>query len=217
MEVRRMGAHRRSHRTLLFVLALLVAVVWPTAAARSAAAVSTDHFAWPLNGRTPAGDVAWHQANEGGSRDVDIQAVVGTEVGAAQSGVVTVASHGCADSGSWGCGHEFGNYVVVRHDRPGVSAPLYTLYGHLRSSLAVSVGQGVVVGQPLRVIALSGSTTGGHTHFAISACSESWGRRCSRTAGLRLCHLQDMSLFGSFPSTRKLVVVFSAQALSLRA
>jgi murein DD-endopeptidase MepM/ murein hydrolase activator NlpD len=142
--------------------------------ASPAAALNNNQFGWPATGHTDAGEIAWHQANENGAQAVDIQASVGTSVFAAQSGVVVTASTGCANSNSWGCGHGFGNYVVIRHDRTGVSNPLYTLYAHLNSGLSVSTGQGVSLGTKLGVIALSGSTTGGHTHFAIGTCATPW-------------------------------------------
>lgn len=153
--------------------------------ATSAAAVPNNQFGWPASGHTDAGEVAWHQSNEDGARAVDIQASVGTSVYAAQSGVVVTASKGCANSNSWGCGHGFGNYVVVRHDRSGVNNPLYTLYAHLNSNLSVSVNQSVSLGTQVGVIALSGSTTGGHTHFAIGTCATPWytGSNCTVWSG----------------------------------
>ncbi len=168
----------RLKRRLAPIVAAVVMIFGIPALALStaspAAAVNNNQFGWPATGHTDAGEIAWHQANERGAQAVDIQAPVGTSVYAAQSGVVVTASTGCANSNSWGCGHGFGNYVVIRHHRDGVANPLYTLYAHLNSNLSVSTGQGVSFGTKLGVIALSGSTTGGHTHFAIGTCATPW-------------------------------------------
>jgi murein DD-endopeptidase MepM/ murein hydrolase activator NlpD len=165
------GRLHRLHCTLA-AFAMLVSAAMVSLTATPAQAVNADQFAWPATGHTDANDVAWHRSNENGARAVDIQASTGTPVYAAQSGVVVMASAGCANSNSWGCGHGFGNYVIIRHDRPSVANPLYTLYGHLnRDNLSVSVNQFVSTGTRLGEIALSGTTTGGHTHFAIGTCS----------------------------------------------
>ena len=168
---------RTRHRTasILAVLSLVFGLcVGTTFTAVPAVAVNTNQFAWPATGHTDANDVAWHRSVENGARAVDIQATTGTDVEAAQSGKVVVASNSCANSGSSGCGGGFGNYVIVRHDRTGVSNPLYTLYAHLNSVLSVSVNASVSTGTKLGDIALSGSTTGAHVHFAIGTCQALW-------------------------------------------
>ena len=140
----------------------------------SASAGVNDQFVYPVSGSTPVEDVAWHQNHENGTRAIDIAASSGAEVAAAQSGVVSTTFTGCANSGSTGCGHGYGNHVVIRHDRPGVDSPLYTLYGHLNSIQSVGTGQHVTTGQKLGVVAMSGTTTGPHTHFAIGVCADQW-------------------------------------------
>ena len=157
---------------VLMTLGLAIAGLIVTAPTASAAA---DNFHWPVTGNIPSADVAWHRANENGARAVDIAAGLNSPVGAAQSGVVVTVSKACADSNSWGCGGGFGNYVIVRHDRVGVANPLYSLYAHLGStSIPVAVGSAVNTGTRLGSVALSGSTTGPHTHFAIATCGRPW-------------------------------------------
>jgi len=82
---------------------------------------------------------------------VDIACHQGSWVGAAASGVVTVAGEGGA----------IGNYIKIDHQNGYV-----TMYGHL-SAIYVHVGQKIKGGQ---LIARSGSTgrsTGPHLHFTI--------------------------------------------------
>jgi murein DD-endopeptidase MepM/ murein hydrolase activator NlpD len=147
-------------------------------------ALDNNQFSWPASGHTDAGDVAWHQANESGTRAVDIQASWGTAVKAAQSGVVEEVHNSCANSGSWDCDHGLGNYVVVRHDRAGVSSPLRTAYAHLNSAISVSVGTYVTTGDSLGTIAQSGSSEGPHVHFLISTCPGTmWGGTCTVWSG----------------------------------
>lgn len=158
------------------LFACVMALTSLTALASSpASAVASNQFAWPVNGSVPAGDIAWHRNAENGARAVDVAASVGSSVHAAQSGTVETVHTGCANSNSSGCGHGFGNYVVIRHNRAGVSNPLYTLYGHLdNSQMTVSTGSVVATGIKLGEIAMSGSTTGAHVHFAIGTCSTPW-------------------------------------------
>jgi len=172
-----MGSTHRTARTRRLVATALTAALLVLLApfgASSDAATAANRFAWPVSGSVPAGEIAWHRANENGARAVDIAAGIGVTVRAAQSGVVVTRSTGCADSNSRGCGGGFGNYVVVRHDRAGITKPLYTLYAHLAQASVIANGTKVDQGSPLGKIALSGTTTGAHTHFAIGTCKEVW-------------------------------------------
>jgi hypothetical protein len=144
------------------------------------AAAAANNFHWPVTGTVPAGDVAWHRSHENGARAVDIGTTLGATVGAAQTGTVYEKNNLCPDdgvaTGTTTCGHGFGNYVILRHDRAGVSQPLYTLYAHLAAA-SVTVTRGApitTIGAPLGKIAMSGHTEGPHTHFAIGTCPTPW-------------------------------------------
>src|SRR4051812_3641160 len=108
----------------MFVVLSLLGASLANLSTAAPAQAAADNFYWPASGHTDANDVAWHRAHENGARAVDIQAPLGTDVGAAQSGIIATVNKNCADSGSWGCGGGFGNYVIIRHDRPGVPNPL---------------------------------------------------------------------------------------------
>jgi len=83
---------------------------------------------------------------------IDIAAPRGTPVYAYTNGKVVTA----------GWGNMTGNYVVVDH-----GSGLRTKYLHL-SSISVSVGQTVTVGQKLGGVGTTGYSTGNHLHFEVT-------------------------------------------------
>ncbi len=89
----------------------------------------------------------------------------GTPVLAAADGVVVVAG----DDYNFHYGRYFGfygNLVVIQHQLPGVSQPVFTLYGHLLQIL-VQAGQQVSRGQLIGRVGMSGLATGNHLHFEV--------------------------------------------------
>jgi murein DD-endopeptidase MepM/ murein hydrolase activator NlpD len=84
---------------------------------------------------------------------IDIGAVYGTPVAAADAGIVSYVN--------WGWGGGYGNYVMVTHGN-GYA----TLYAHL-SAISVSVDQAVQRGQPIGAEGSTGFSTGPHLHFEI--------------------------------------------------
>jgi murein DD-endopeptidase MepM/ murein hydrolase activator NlpD len=86
----------------------------------------------------------------------DISAPCGSEVYAAQSGVVVESSDG------WNSG--YGNYIIIRHGNGS-----YSLYGHLSLRL-VEVGNEVEKGELIGYVGNTGYTlgpTGCHLHFEV--------------------------------------------------
>ncbi len=84
---------------------------------------------------------------------LDIAAVYGTPIGAADTGIVSYVN--------WGWGGGYGNYVLITHGN-GYA----TLYAHL-SAINVSAGQQVQRGQTIGAEGSSGFSTGPHLHFEI--------------------------------------------------
>ena len=82
---------------------------------------------------------------------LDMASPSGTPIKACRSGQVVIAS------GQGG----YGNTVVIDH-----GGGMATLYGH-QSSIAVSVGQQVVVGQVIGYVGSTGNSTGPHLHFEV--------------------------------------------------
>lgn len=82
---------------------------------------------------------------------IDIAGSAGSEVLAADSGTVAVATYSSS----------YGNYVTIYHSNGD-----YTLYAHM-SSLAVSAGQSVTQGDVIGYVGSTGWTTGPHLHFEI--------------------------------------------------
>ena len=84
---------------------------------------------------------------------IDIGASYGTNILAACSGTVTIASYGY-NGGA-------GNYVAISHGN-GLS----TVYYHC-SSLLVNEGDFVIEGSPIAQVGSSGASTGPHLHFGV--------------------------------------------------
>ena len=84
---------------------------------------------------------------------VDIGANMGSNIVAAESGTVILASYG------WNGG--YGNYMIINHGN-GVT----TRYAHA-SALYVSPGQTVSKGQVIGAVGTTGNSTGPHLHFEV--------------------------------------------------
>lgn len=84
---------------------------------------------------------------------IDIGAVTGSNICAAESGTVILAAYG------WNGG--YGNYMIVNHGN-GVT----TRYAHA-SALYVSAGQTVAKGQVIGAVGTTGNSTGPHLHFEV--------------------------------------------------
>ncbi len=99
-------------------------------------------------------------------RGLDISGTgFGSPIYAARAGTVVEVNSSCANYGYYGsnCGMSYGNYIVIQHENN-----YYTIYAHLRSDLAVSVGSVVDRGQVIGYMGSSGSSTGTHLHFGFA-------------------------------------------------
>lgn len=108
-------------------------------------------------------------STEGGTRDphhgVEFYNGTGTPVLAAADGQVVFA--GSDDKTMIGPRLDFyGNVVVLQHAFPGITQPVFTLYGHL-SKIMVQVGQGVVSGDEIGEVGATGEAIGSHLHFEV--------------------------------------------------
>ena len=104
-------------------------------------------FHWPLQGEITQG-FSWYHPG------IDIAGAVGTPIYAAMGGVVAEASCGW----NWG----YGCHVLINHPN-GFS----TMYAHMVTTPAVSVGEIVTAGQLIGNRGNTGRSTGPHTHFEI--------------------------------------------------
>ncbi len=84
---------------------------------------------------------------------VDIGASTGSNIVAAESGTVILASYG------WNGG--YGNYIIINHGN-GIT----TRYAHA-SQLFVTAGQTVSKGQVIAAVGTTGNSTGPHLHFEV--------------------------------------------------
>lgn len=105
----------------------------------------------------------------GGKRDVhhgvEFLNRTGTPVLAAADGTVVVA--GDDKKTIYGLfPNTYGNLVVIQHALPGITQPVFTLYGHL-SKIDVQPGETVQAGQKVGEVGAAGAATGPHLHFEV--------------------------------------------------
>jgi murein DD-endopeptidase MepM/ murein hydrolase activator NlpD len=89
----------------------------------------------------------------------------GTPVLAAADGVVVVAGDDSQEN--YGLRPDtYGSLVILKHELPGVSETVYTLYAHL-SQVSVNVDDAVQAGQQIGLVGSSGSVRGSTLHFEV--------------------------------------------------
>lgn len=139
------------------------------AAASSSSSKSSTSYSGPVASSYSGGRLGWPCPSSSritsqygyrilfGVRDfhtgIDIGAVTGSNICAAESGTVILAAYG------WNGG--YGNYMIVNHGN-GVT----TRYAHA-SALYVSAGQTVTKGQVIGAVGTTGNSTGPHLHFEV--------------------------------------------------
>ena len=108
-------------------------------------------------------------STEGGTRDphhgVEFYNGTGTPVLAAADGRVVVAgndSHVLIGPRL----NFYGNVIVLEHSFPGISQPVFSLYGHL-SKILVQTGQNVRSGDEIGEVGATGEAIGSHLHFEV--------------------------------------------------
>ncbi|MBR6107294.1 MAG: peptidoglycan DD-metalloendopeptidase family protein [Oscillospiraceae bacterium] len=113
-------------------------------------------FAWPVPGyydiSSPFGP-RWGKIHKGMDIISYSRAINGANVYPCKPGTVITAAYGW----NWG----FGNYIQIDHGNG-----LVTLYAHL-SSISVSTGQKVQLGQKIGNVGSTGNSTGPHLHLGV--------------------------------------------------
>lgn len=130
-----------------------------TYAAQIAALQNTGDWYWPLPGQYYISSIFGGRYSPINGRweshtGTDIPAAGGTEIHAAQGGVVTTVGTNRY--------HSYGYYCIISHGN-GKS----TLYAHMQKVPSVSVGQTVTKGQVIGYVGTTGSSTGNHLHFEL--------------------------------------------------
>jgi murein DD-endopeptidase MepM/ murein hydrolase activator NlpD len=110
-------------------------------------AYGTGSFIWPTNNQFISGNDYWS-----GHLAIDIGAMTGDSVYAADSGVVVYAG---------GISGGYGNMIMIDH-----GTGYQTLYAHL-SAIRVSCGTSVYQGQVIGFAGSTGNSTGAHLHFEV--------------------------------------------------
>jgi murein DD-endopeptidase MepM/ murein hydrolase activator NlpD len=110
---------------------------------------------WPVAGSLESGFGGRRNPFGGSSMEFhtgqDIEAVTGTPISAAATGIVTYAG--------WMNG--YGNLVIIDH-----GGGLSTRYGH-QSRIEVKVGQSILRGQLVGFVGSTGRSTGPHLHYEV--------------------------------------------------
>lgn len=107
-------------------------------------------FMWPVDG----GRVTCRIWGYPGHTGMDISAPYGTNVRAADSGIVEATY---ATQYAWG----YGRYILINHGNG-----FKTLYAH-NSAVYVSAGQWVNKGDVIAAVGMTGNATGNHLHFEV--------------------------------------------------
>lgn len=128
-------------------------------AAQIAALNNSGDWYWPLPGTYYISSVYGGRTSPITGRwethtGTDIPAAAGTQIHAAQGGVVTYVSSNKYTSYGW--------YCIISHGN-GYS----TLYAHQRTQPIVKVGQTVEKGQVIGYVGTTGNSTGNHLHFEL--------------------------------------------------
>ena len=122
-------------------------------------------------------------------RGVDFLNSTGTPVLAAADGEVVVAGDDL--NMPYGPRKNFyGNLVILGHDLPGYSEPIYTLYAHL-SEVMVEVGDFVSAGDEIGLVGMSGGVPGSTLHFEVRVGENSY--QVARNPELWLVLLSDQA------------------------
>ena len=126
-------------------------------------------FAWPLAEHTIT--AGWYYSDGSFHRAIDLRAIVGTPVYAAEDGTVDWVQ--TWDGESTTGKQSYGNLVRIRHaDYKG--GKLQTLYAHLQR-VTVKIGQDVREGELIGYSGSTGNVTDPHLHFEVRLS----GTRCN--------------------------------------
>jgi murein DD-endopeptidase MepM/ murein hydrolase activator NlpD len=82
----------------------------------------------------------------------------------------------------------YGNLVILEHNPPGLSEPLFTLYSQL-SEVLVEEGQSVAGGEEIGLVGMTGSVPGSTLHFEVRLGENSY--QAARNPELWMRLLQD--------------------------
>jgi len=114
----------------------------------------------------------YRQSNQLTHRGVDFLNSTGTPVVAAADGVVVLAGDDL--NIPYGPRKNFyGNLVILEHNLPGLSEPLFTLYSQL-SEVLVEEGQAVAAGEEIALVGMSGAVPGSTLHFEVRVGENSY-------------------------------------------
>lgn len=101
---------------------------------------------------------SYRAGSDSASRGVYYLISTGTAVMAVANGTVVVAGDDSVTSYGRGT-NNYGNLVILQHQIPGISEPVFSLYGHL-SLVSVQVGDTVQAGEKIGEVGSSGNING---------------------------------------------------------
>ena len=119
----------------------------------------------------------------------------GTPVVAAADGQVVVAGDDLKTVyGSFT--NMYGNLVILKHNLPGISEPVYTLYAQL-SQVSVKVDNSVQAGQEIGQVGSSGSVTGSTLYFEVRVGENAYGAVRNPELWLKPLENEDGQTYGA--------------------
>jgi murein DD-endopeptidase MepM/ murein hydrolase activator NlpD len=119
----------------------------------------------------------------------------GTPVVAAADGQVVVAGDDLSTVyGSFA--NMYGNLVILKHNLPGISVPVFTLYAQL-SEVSVKVDDSVQAGQEIGLVGSSGSVKGSTLYFEVRVGENSYGAAQNPELWLKPLQNEDGQTYGA--------------------
>jgi murein DD-endopeptidase MepM/ murein hydrolase activator NlpD len=119
----------------------------------------------------------------------------GTPVLAAADGIVIVAGDDRESPLYSPWSNFYGNLIVIEHNLPGISQPVFTLYGHL-SKIEVQTNQNVRKGEKIGEVGATGAATGSHLHFEVRLGENDYDSNRNPVLWLKPLSVKDGSPFG---------------------
>jgi murein DD-endopeptidase MepM/ murein hydrolase activator NlpD len=137
----------------------------------------------------------YRQSTQLTHRGVDFLNSTGTSVVAAADGVVVVTG----DDLNIPYGprkNYYGNLVILEHDLPGYSDPVFTLYSQL-SEILVEEGDAVAAGEEIGLVGMSGIVPGSTLHFEVRVGENSYQEARNPELWLELLSDEKDQAFGA--------------------
>lgn len=149
--------------SILLLLFIFITFITPHVMANSSLPGIAFTYSSPINANINQQYLYGKKRSDGWAHvGIDYPAPTGTNVGAAQRGVVVAAAYNSA----------YGNYIIINH--PDDNWRYWTLYAHL-NSISVKVGDEPNKGDVIGKSGNTGNSSGPHLHFEVRYRENTYG------------------------------------------